>query len=66
MALKTECTISIYEIQGKDAPVGTPPLKVESHWNHRSLVVLSVQDTRFTVSADDLQAAIKRCRGELF
>jgi hypothetical protein len=61
MNVETQSQVKIYELGGKDAPVGAEPLSVESHWNTRKLVVLKRGGLSITVAADDLQLAIDRC-----
>ena len=51
--------VKIYKINGEDTGPFETRLKVESHWNSCNFVVLNFKDTRITVTADDLLAAIK-------
>lgn len=59
--MKVKSEIDIYEIIcGKDASIDCPPLLVESHWNdYRLIVLVTPGGAKFTVSADQLKAAIQ-------
>ena len=52
--------IEIYEIDGKEVPTGeSKVLEVLSHWNRPNMVVIKIEDKRYTVAEKELVAAIK-------
>ena len=51
--------LTVLEIDGKVCAVPAPRLGVHSHWNRTSCVVLVVEGKHYTVSAKELEAAIK-------
>ena len=63
MIVKTFSEVSSYESNGAELAGldPRPKIKVESHWNHDSRVVIEVEGTRLTVMAADLIDAIRRC-----
>lgn len=57
--LKVSNEVTIYETDGKECKeCPLPTMRVSSHWNRDSMVVLEVGDQRVTVSARDIHAAI--------
>jgi len=60
--LDTKCTITIYEVDGKDiTPVGGPKLTVRSRDRYRSLVEIEVDGKRVVVNVRDLRGALTAC-----
>ena len=60
--MKVTNELKIYEINGTDLGIKAAPfavITVESHWNRDELVVIRCGDTSYTVSANQLQAALK-------
>jgi hypothetical protein len=60
--LKIETRIDPYEIDGKEVyglAQDTDQLSVKAHWNINRFVVLEWHGKSFTVSADQLERAIK-------
>lgn len=52
--------LKIYEINDEEIDINDEKiLEVENHWNIRNFVVLKFNDVKITVSANDLEAAIK-------
>ena len=53
--------IKVYEVNDKeiDNPEDEKILEVKSHWSKNRFVVLKINDIKITVSANDLEAAIK-------
>jgi hypothetical protein len=58
MAIEVVSEVSMLEINGEDTFGKDVALKVESHWNRRSLVVIVFGRKRLTVNAADLVNAI--------
>ena len=59
-----EAKIPVYEIDGQDPPISDKrTATIRSHWNRKSLVVLVIDDTAYTVAADALAKAVSRCSG---
>lgn len=57
--IKVESTVNIQEVDGRDLPVGQrTTMRVESHGNFDTSVILHFQEHSITVSAYDLRAAI--------
>lgn len=62
MSVKSEASVTIYELDMKAVPVGHPPLKLESHWNDNDMIVFRFPGSEpITVSVADLRDAIRRC-----
>ena len=57
--IKVHNEVKVCEIDGEHFERATSPLIVDSHWNRASLVVLQFGETRITVLASELQAAIQ-------
>lgn len=53
--VQTTCQIETYDEPAK------PSIKIHSHWNRASMVVLEVGDQTVTVLAADLKRAIENC-----
>ena len=60
IAMSVETKIPVYEMDGNTASLGQN-LVLKSHWNRRDLVVIVVGDKEFTVGADALEEAARRC-----
>lgn len=57
--LKVVTELKIYETDGKDTTeLVRPKLKVISHWNRSSLVVLEINGKKYTVVGEDLKDAV--------
>lgn len=62
MSVQSKAEVSIYETDGEDASPGGPKLKLESHWNQSTMVVLRFPRAKpITVCVADLLEAIRRC-----
>jgi|LauGreDrversion4_2_1035121.scaffolds.fasta_scaffold216950_4 hypothetical protein len=60
--LDTKCTITIYELDGKEGVnVGGPKLIVRSRDRYRSLVEIEVDGKRVVVNVRDLRGALTAC-----
>lgn len=63
--MKVTTSITVYEENGAEAEaLDTEPLTVESHWSRNGfngLVVLKRGEVNLTVSAEELEEAVKRC-----
>jgi hypothetical protein len=59
--LWVEAEISVYQVDGKDAPVASDPLKIRKISNHSKLVEVEFQGKRITVSFADLRGALDAC-----
>lgn len=57
--LKTECSITVYEVDGKQMAVGGPKLVVRRHNNFQ--VELEFDGKRFVVNDQDLKGALTAC-----
>lgn len=59
--VKVRSDIQVYEIDGTEVTVGLPDqiMTVESHWNRNEMVILSFGERKVTISASDLEKAIK-------
>lgn len=57
----TKCEIEVYEIDGEEYRDCERKLRVESHRNRESMVVVTLGIETVTVKADDLLKAIQRC-----
>ena len=59
--MKVENTLDVYEVDDVEVKLGEtkPTIIVKSHWNRDALVVLEVDDEKYTVSARELTAAIE-------
>lgn len=54
-----ENKVPLFEVNGEDtSPTNGPQVKITSHWNSPSLVILKLDSQSFTVKATDLIAAI--------
>jgi hypothetical protein len=53
--------VEIYEIDGREVagPPPRPEIIVTSHPTRRVLIVIVIDDKRYTVSADDMLAAVR-------
>ena len=60
--IKVCSMITLVELDGKEMPVGGPTVGIHSHWNRSQLIILEIDGKRFTVSADDLVAAIRNAQ----
>ena len=59
MSIKVESKVTIYEKNGEETSgLVQPTLSVVSHWNLRDMVVIEVDERKYTVVASDLQDAI--------
>ena len=58
MGIKVECKLTVYEPENAD---GVTSIRVESHWNQKSKVVLCINEHRYTLSAKDLRNAVRNC-----
>jgi hypothetical protein len=61
MAIKVECEIECLEVDGKEPGLSThpkPSVKLRSHWNTSSRVVLVVENKTYTFDRFELAAAI--------
>ena len=56
--IHVENEVTVREISGKEVPLGSYNLRIESHWNKNNAVVLTYDNVRLTVLATDLQQAI--------
>lgn len=63
--ITVENEITLAQLDGKEAPVGSPKLIVRSVWNRRALVELQFQGEgrTFAVEAAELMRAIKNSEG---
>lgn len=58
--IKVNSTLDVYETDGQEVrELNGPKINVGSHWNRPTLVVLEVDGKRYTVSAADLDAAVR-------
>jgi hypothetical protein len=57
--ISVENKVPLFEINDKDTPLANAPhIKVVSHWNSNSLVILKFDSQSLAVKATDLIAAI--------
>ena len=60
MKVEVKQKIEVYEINDEDVPIGkTETMSVDSHWNRDEFVVLGFRGKRLTVTASNLQDAIR-------
>ena len=57
--LKTECSMTVYEVNGKEAACDGPKLVVRRHNNLQ--VELEFDGKRFVVDSQDLKGALTAC-----
>lgn len=57
--IKVKNEIKVCEINNKEVDWPKNSIQVLSHWNDDNKVVLVIDDKCYTVSANDLEAAIK-------
>ena len=57
--MKVENELEIIEVNGHTTTVPAPKMRVISHWNRSTLVVIAVGDEQYTVSGPELTAAIR-------
>lgn len=59
--IKVVNKLKVYEVNDEETNTidDKTTLVVESHWNERRFVVLKFNDIKITISADDLESAIK-------
>lgn len=57
--IKVTSIVPVYEVNGDNQVANPAPLIVKSHWNDNMKVVVMVGETKLTVSARDLIAAIE-------
>ena len=57
--IEVQNKVPVYEVDGKDVAISGPKIHVLSHWSSPDRVVLQVGDTKWTVVAADLEAAVK-------
>jgi hypothetical protein len=61
MGIKVRSEIEIYEVDGKETSALSskrPHVVVESHWNRSEMIVVTVDDKKYTMVARDLQCGI--------
>jgi len=56
--IKVTNEVPVREVDGVVARIGGPTISVESHWNWSGSVVLVVEGKRYTVSRNDIDAAV--------
>jgi hypothetical protein len=56
--IKVVSEVNVQEIDGVPTRIGAPTILVESHWNWSGSVVLVVEGKRYTVSRNDIDAAV--------
>jgi hypothetical protein len=54
--IKVTCQVENYDDPRK------VPLMVRAHWNDNNMVVLEIDEKKYTILARDLQAAIINCQ----
>jgi hypothetical protein len=59
--LKTECSITVYEVDGKQTAVGGPKLVVRSRGKYEKVVELEFDGKRFVVDSQDRKGALTAC-----
>jgi hypothetical protein len=58
--MKTEVELTVTKIDDNIAPVGSPKLKVTSHWNNPALINIQFDGSKIiSVSAKELTMAIE-------
>lgn len=57
--IKVKNEIKVYEIDNKEVDWQKNSIQVLSHWNEDAKIVLVIDDKCYTVSANDLETAIK-------
>lgn len=55
--IEVSCIVKIYDQEPKEED-----LLVHNHWNRSEMVVIEVGGRRYTVSANDMKAAIDNCK----
>lgn len=56
--IAVESLVTVHEVNGSDWFSKDAKIRVCSHWNQNTLVVIEVDGKRITVAARDLEAAI--------
>lgn len=58
--MKVENEINIYEVDGTEIAIGkSQQMKVKSHWVRNNFVILEIDGKSYTVTAADLERAIR-------
>lgn len=57
--LNTECSMTVYKVNGKETEAGGPKLVVRRHNNFQ--VELEFDGKRFVVNSQDLKGALAAC-----
>lgn len=58
--MKVENEIKVYEIDGEETGLGKSILmKISSHWNRSSYVIIKINNKEYTVLASELSKAIE-------
>lgn len=61
--IKVMSRVKIYEIDGSENNEESKEIKIHSHWNRNEMVDIELPGfKKLTVSANDLEAAIKNAR----
>lgn len=61
MGIKVGSEIEIYEVDGKETPALSskrPHVVIESHWNRNEMIVMTVDEKKYTIVARDLVCAV--------
>jgi hypothetical protein len=59
--IKVSNALTVYEVDGRDVPLGekTPSINISAHWNRRALVVVEIDGKKYSVIAEDIEAAVR-------